>query len=269
MANDRSDAANATVRFLHSPEACQGANALSDIAPLTAVQPPSSFFQLLAGEDGVAAGDEVSISYGHRWPAEPYFLLFGFVPAGNPDESVIVYSGLDDLAQHYCSHCADVGGGGADGGAEEEGEEGEFWQRVADRAAEAARREAAADGESGGGGGPAEAFERLVVAPTGLDGRLSPALQLVKAAAAAEARAAGLGAQALAEVRLADLVVERLRGMRGLLVDAPQSSSGGGDSDGRGEARALIKQYRAAKLAVVDAALAAMAPAAAGLTPPA
>lgn len=52
MANDRGDAANATVRVVHSPDAVQGAAALEEVAPVdpeAAGKPPASFFQLVAG----------------------------------------------------------------------------------------------------------------------------------------------------------------------------------------------------------------------------
>ncbi|GBF87434.1 hypothetical protein Rsub_00145 [Raphidocelis subcapitata] len=274
MANDGGAAANATVKVVHSPDASQGAAALEDIAP---PPPPGagrsgSLFQLVAGAGGVAAGEEVRIAYGWAagWPAEPYFLMFGFVPEGNPAESVVAYSDLQDLARHFCSHfAAQIGGGGGAGGPDE------LWERVAARAEEAAA--AAADGEGAGGGG----FERLVVTAQGLDQRLGPALGLVRAAAEAEA-----GAR-LSGLPLGGLIADRLRQLRRALggggagVGAGSSSGGtsgstsgngsgiggvGGERDGGGERggegceerAALIEAYRRAKLGVVDAALAAM-----------
>jgi hypothetical protein len=289
MANDAGERANAAVRVVHSPDACQGADAAEDVAPPA---PPGaaaapSLFQLVAGDDGIAAGEEVTISYGHGWPAEPYFLLFGFVPPENPHESVVAYCDLPDLAHHYCEFFGGgevkgaAGGGSGGAGAEEDGEE--LWRRVAARAAvaaEAAAAEAAAAEPEGGGGGGGSGggFERLVVAPHGLDGRMAPALRLVRDAADAEAAAAG---RAPARGRLTDLVVARLRDIRAALVDplgmatsatssatgssngsggSESSSEGSGGGGGSGEADALVEDYRRAKLHVVDAALAVMAP---------
>lgn len=54
----------------------------------------------LAGEDGISQGSEVTISYG-AWPAEAFFLLFGFVPQPNPHDAVVLFSTLQDLLDHY------------------------------------------------------------------------------------------------------------------------------------------------------------------------
>ena len=274
MANDAGAAANARVRVVHSPDACQGAEALADIAPLAAAPGGSSGgsegggdggssggaagtigasqFQLVAGDDGVSEGDEVCIAYGASWPAEPYFLLFGFVPGGaNPYDSVVAYADLDDLCAHYCALLTQQQRSGqpaGEAGAEGEEQDGDaLWQqRVAARASEAA----AARGE---------AYDRLVVAADGLDGRLAPALQLVREAAAAEAAASGSGGGSggAGEVDLGALVVDRLRQLRASLRAAEadaEKEAGGGDAG----AWRLAAQYRAAKQRVVEAALAAM-----------
>ena len=55
------------------------------------------FFQLRAGEDGVEQGEEVTISYG-PWPNDPFFLYFGFVPEGNPNDAVVLFDELGDVA---------------------------------------------------------------------------------------------------------------------------------------------------------------------------
>ncbi|MEW5297266.1 MAG: hypothetical protein WDW36_000488 [Sanguina aurantia] len=98
---NHSHAPSAAVKVLHSPDSCQGREANEDIAPPL---PPSStsdtLFQLVAGEDGISAGQEVTISYG-PWPAQPFFLLFGFVPGCNPYESVSLFTDLDHMAGRY------------------------------------------------------------------------------------------------------------------------------------------------------------------------
>jgi len=53
-----------------------------------------------AGPDGIEAGQQVCISYG-AWPAEPFLLLFGFVPQPNPYDSIIVHSNLQHMAACY------------------------------------------------------------------------------------------------------------------------------------------------------------------------
>mmetsp|Transcript_39219 Transcript_39219/g.92927 ORF Transcript_39219/g.92927 Transcript_39219/m.92927 type:complete len:264 (+) Transcript_39219:306-1097(+) len=42
------------------------------------------------------AGQEVTISYG-SWPNDFFYLLFGFVPAGNPFDSAVLFDGPRDL----------------------------------------------------------------------------------------------------------------------------------------------------------------------------
>lgn len=80
---------NATIRCLQSPGASQGAAALEEVCPpaaaAAAAQEPSRF-ELVAGEEGIAAGDEVTISYG-SWPSDVFLLFFGFAPGGNPHDS--------------------------------------------------------------------------------------------------------------------------------------------------------------------------------------
>lgn len=62
---------HACPRCVHSPGSCQGAAALDEVCPPGTVAEQSaepSRFELVAGEDGVAAGQEVTISYG-PWPS--------------------------------------------------------------------------------------------------------------------------------------------------------------------------------------------------------
>lgn len=76
-------------RCLQSPGSCQGAAALDEVCPpdtAAAAAAEPSRFELVAGEQGIAAGQEVTISYG-SWPSDVFLLFFGFVPADNPHDS--------------------------------------------------------------------------------------------------------------------------------------------------------------------------------------
>ena len=104
MCNHSFERANAAVRVVTSPETCQGERATSEVAP---PPPPrrdpgdaadARFFQLRAGEDGIDAGEEVTISYG-AWPNDPFFLYFGFVPENNPNDSAILFRDAEDAAR--------------------------------------------------------------------------------------------------------------------------------------------------------------------------
>ncbi|GLC44731.1 hypothetical protein PLESTB_000970800 [Pleodorina starrii] len=78
LANHSPTQPSAQVRLRHSPGACQGYDALAEVAEPPPPEP--SRFELVACEEGIRAGQEVTISYG-RWPSEAFLLLFGFVPA--------------------------------------------------------------------------------------------------------------------------------------------------------------------------------------------
>ncbi|PNH11517.1 histone H3 [Tetrabaena socialis] len=99
MAN-HSVSPSAAVRIVHSPAACQGYDATAEIAepPL----PEPSRFSLVAGDEGIRSGDEVSISYG-RWPSEAFLLLFGFVPTDDGGssltDSLTLFRDAEDAAQ--------------------------------------------------------------------------------------------------------------------------------------------------------------------------
>ena len=108
MCNHCFENPTATVRVVTSPDECQGAAATREIAAAADddVASPDSrqdsrdsrFFQLRAGEDGVEAGAEISISSG-PWPNDPFFLYFGFVPVGNPNDSAALFADAADVAR--------------------------------------------------------------------------------------------------------------------------------------------------------------------------
>ena len=106
MCNHCFENPTATVRVVTSPDECQGAEATREIAAVDNVDDVASpdsrqdsrFFQLRAGEDGVEAGAEITISYG-PWPNDPFFLYFGFVPAANPNDAAALFADAADVAR--------------------------------------------------------------------------------------------------------------------------------------------------------------------------
>ena len=93
MCNHCFENPTATVRVVTSPDECQGAAATREIAESreSPTRGETRFFQLRAGEDGVEEGAEIIISYG-AWPNDPFFLYFGFVPGGNPNDAVALFA---------------------------------------------------------------------------------------------------------------------------------------------------------------------------------
>lgn len=140
---------NARVRLRHSPGACQGAAATEEVAPPPPPEP--SRFELIAGEAGVAAGQEVTISYG-SWPNDVFLLFFGFVPppGSNPNDAVCLFADVAEVLS-FLKNGAPVTD--ADVMAVEEAL-----------------------------GAPAAEFERLVVTAEGLDGRVPAAVAAALAA---------------------------------------------------------------------------------------
>ena len=108
MCNHCFENPTATVRVVTSPDECQGAAATREIAAAADddvaspdsrwISKESRFFQLRAGEDGVEAGAEITISYG-PWPNDPFFLYFGFVPVGNPNDAAALFADAADVAR--------------------------------------------------------------------------------------------------------------------------------------------------------------------------
>uniref|UniRef100_A0A383V998 SET domain-containing protein n=1 Tax=Tetradesmus obliquus TaxID=3088 RepID=A0A383V998_TETOB len=207
MCNHSSTAPNASVRMLHSPGACQGLAALEEVAPAVAAAACGSYFQLLAGPEGIAAGQQVCISYG-SWPAEPFLLLFGFVPQPNPFDCITLFSSMQHMADCYLACCAaalQAADGSSSDGAQQCGGattaaqqllqspafSAEFKQQVERIEQKLLQQQEAAGGAAGGPGG----FHDLIVNASGVDGRLSAALsgmhEAVAAAAAAVPQSAG------------------------------------------------------------------------------
>jgi hypothetical protein len=90
---------NATVRCIHNPDVCQGAAATEEIAPPQVNSTPRpSMFELVAGEQGIGKGEEVTISYGN-WPNDVFLLFFGFIPKENSNNSVVLFQNLEEVAE--------------------------------------------------------------------------------------------------------------------------------------------------------------------------
>lgn len=173
MAN-HSLAPSATVRIQHSPAACQGYDALSEVAEVPPPEP--SRFLLLAGDQGIRAGDEVTISYG-PWPNEPFLLLFGFVPGpANPHDSLLLFRDAHEAAA-WCLSRMGAGSGGGDGAGEQP-----FEGDAGDGALEAQLEAVLAALESGPV--PPGDSANLVVTQEGVDARLVPLLRHILEAAA-------------------------------------------------------------------------------------
>ncbi|GLI70349.1 hypothetical protein VaNZ11_015310 [Volvox africanus] len=114
---------NAAVRLQHSPGACQGYDALAEVAEPPPPEP--SRFDLVAGEAGIRCGEEVTISYG-RWPSEAFLLLFGFVPTtgtstaaigGGDDSTGLVAGAKSYINGSNCFNANTNAGGSAGAGA--------------------------------------------------------------------------------------------------------------------------------------------------------
>jgi hypothetical protein len=130
MCNHCFEAPSAAVRVVTSPDNCQGTRASEEIAaPAAAARTTGTagtsggggapgdeddlasgsggggggdgdgdaIFQLCACEDGIEQDDEVTISYG-PWPNDPFFLYFGFVPLSNPNDAVVLFDDVADVA---------------------------------------------------------------------------------------------------------------------------------------------------------------------------
>ncbi|KAK9901334.1 hypothetical protein WJX75_007184 [Coccomyxa subellipsoidea] len=89
---------SAAVRLVHSPEAVQGRDAVEEVCAPPPAEP--SRFELFAGEGGIRAGDEVTISYG-PWPNDVYYLFFGFVPRDNPFDVSVLFGDLQQMVAFH------------------------------------------------------------------------------------------------------------------------------------------------------------------------
>mmetsp|Transcript_14698 Transcript_14698/g.28262 ORF Transcript_14698/g.28262 Transcript_14698/m.28262 type:complete len:476 (+) Transcript_14698:156-1583(+) len=90
---------NAAVRYQVEPS--QGVEAVLEVSDSVEIQ---RMFQLRAGEEGITAGTEITISYG-SWPNDVFFLLFGFCPDHNENDSVVLFRDLAHLVESYAMLC--------------------------------------------------------------------------------------------------------------------------------------------------------------------
>lgn len=178
---------------------------MAEVAPAPAAA-GASCFQLVAGPEGIAGGDEVTISYGARWPAEVFVMLFGFVPEGHAaaGDAVVLYEDLGEVL----GHVRRVVGEAAEGG----GGPGEAaWQAAAAAAAAQLAAAAAAVPPGQVAGGPQG---RFVATTGGVDGRLPALLDCISGAGGG---GAARGWQALLRHRVQEELVPAYSGsMEGL-----------------------------------------------------
>lgn len=159
----------------------------------------SSIFTLTA-EQAIAPGEEITIRYG-RWPSEPFFQLFGFVPDGaNPFDAVSLFASLGDMVAAHGALLAARGGPA-------------FGPKDLERVAAAVDAKIVEEAEAGG---------PFMATMEGLDHRLAPAARAVAAAFQAAA-----GPEELPRVLMGDLVTARCRALLEEL-----GVGGGGDAGG-------------------------------------
>ncbi len=163
---------SAVVRVRHGDGHCQGLDALDEVcappSPSAAADPfANSLFELVAGPEGIPAGEEVTISYG-SWLNEAFLLLFGFVPDGNEHDAVVLFPSVVNLAEEWLIHGSMEAQGNGDGGFEDLLEAVLSQPLLFERA------------RSG-------AFERLIVGDRGVDARMQEAVEMVAAATASAA----------------------------------------------------------------------------------
>lgn len=95
---------SACVRTVYSPETCQGAAATEEIAPpRTATDSndgSAGRFELIAGDDGIKQGEEVTISYG-SWPNDVLLLFYGWVEDDNPNDAAVLFTDLFELENFH------------------------------------------------------------------------------------------------------------------------------------------------------------------------
>jgi hypothetical protein len=127
-----------------------------------------------AGPDGIPAGEQVCISYG-SWPAEPFLLLWGFVPQPNPADAVVVFSSLQEMAACYFD-CLKVKLTAA----------GDAGQLLQFQPLHEATQQQIEKLETSSG----SRFANMTVDATGIDGRLKAAMSVLHGAVAAAAAAA-------------------------------------------------------------------------------
>ncbi|KAF6251907.1 hypothetical protein COO60DRAFT_577679 [Scenedesmus sp. NREL 46B-D3] len=204
MCNHSSTAPNAAVRLLHSPGACQGLAALEEVAPAAAQAACGSYFQLLAGPEGIPAGQQVCISYGN-WPAEPFLLLFGFVPQPNPHDCITLFGSLQHMADCYleCCHAMLQAAAGSSCSEQQSSSTATAAQQLLQSAAFCAevaqqvtsleeqlqQQQQQQQQELGASAGGPGGFRDMIVNASGVDGRLAAALAGIHEAVAAAAAA--------------------------------------------------------------------------------
>jgi hypothetical protein len=239
MANHGGAEASARVELARSPQAVQGAHVGDEYFPPASAGGAAneSEFRLVADRD-LAEGEAVTISYG-RWPAEVFFLLFGFVPAAGagadaggaplplPGDALLLYEDADELADHVARVLEAAHQGDA----------------AAARLWRAAPQGLAPDA--------AASASRLAATPEGLDARLSGALAALAERAAAE----GAAAEGAAPPPPPPAPGALVRARAAELLERYERAAARGEA---GEEMALARAYASAKAATCRAVLAAL-----------
>ena len=166
LCNHTFDRPNAVVRCTHNPDACQGAAATEEIAP---PPPPHllkpSCFELIAGEGGIAKGEEVKISYG-AWPNDVLLMFFGFVPHSNVNDAMVMFEDLQSLADFLFSSQR-----------ESLLMEKKYDDVVCAEFVHALETELQVEASSGAAAAAGEGYHRMIATAEGLDGRLTQSIQ--------------------------------------------------------------------------------------------
>ena len=221
-------------------------------------------------------------SYGSRWPNEAFLLLFGFSPDGNPADAVVLFPCLQDLVEAWArwaivsreslpqAQISSPNNGGVTGRAEPATEDVDNFISIVMEAAyeQPEVAEAAAAGS----------YNRLLVTPEGIDGRLGEAVGLIsrtvkESMSAAATPAVPLskgspdgdrfprnaefafalreGCQDLREFLLA-ACLDRKERLRLASASPPREEKGAAT---RSAAAAVSAQFRAQKLRILDAVM--------------
>lgn len=88
---------SACVAVKHGGKSSQGLDALDEVCDSSLAKNEPSTFCLISSPRPLASGSEVTITYG-SWTNEVFLLLFGFIPSPNPNDVLILFPCLLDLA---------------------------------------------------------------------------------------------------------------------------------------------------------------------------
>ena len=148
----------AAVSVKNGGKSSQGSDALDEVCDSTLISSEPSLFCLTSSPRPILQGEEVTISYG-SWTNEVFLLLFGFIPPSNPNDIMILFPCLLDLA--CCLLAISTGIEVTDDLEEEVSEMLSGSDEVMKKASN---------------------FNQLIMTGEGCDGRLEPAFELARSA---------------------------------------------------------------------------------------